>query len=46
MWWRRAAAIALAAGAVGLWMRATGRRRRAEAKGPSVARRLFTLVNF
>lgn len=46
MWWRRAAAIALAAGAVGLWMRAAGRRRRAEPDRPSIARRLFTLVNF
>ncbi|MEW6044890.1 MAG: hypothetical protein AB1609_00170 [Bacillota bacterium] len=42
VWWRRAAAIALAVGAVGLWMRAAGQRERDRARG---ARRLFTLVN-
>lgn len=45
MWWRRAAALALAAGAVGLWMPASGRGRRAQAGRVKTARRLFTLVN-
>lgn len=43
MWWRRAAALALAAGAVGLWLRASARRR--NEPGRSVARRLFSLVD-
>ncbi|WP_324669723.1 hypothetical protein [Geochorda subterranea] len=45
MWWRRAAALALVAGAVGLWMRATGRDRREQPNRVRMARRLLTLVN-
>ncbi|MBE3597404.1 MAG: hypothetical protein IMX02_00855 [Limnochordaceae bacterium] len=45
MWWRRAAALALAAGAVRLWMRpkARGRHDRTVER-PSLPRRVMSLL--